>query len=513
MPIKSTAKALIVPPPVKGLNKRDPVSNKERGYAEELLNFFPDSGKVRIRKGAEIFVESLGAVSEQWFDLATYNSPAGSSFLIGFTSGEVYDLTSGTPVDITGTTNIFTNETYTINYAGYIFMKANSASNDVYHWAGTGNVTAAAFTGPSGDDKNLWKMCVYKGRIYFLERSASTIWYPATVGAITGALNSFNFSNEFSKGGALFHIDSYSGNAYSTQANFVAISSEGEILLYQGDSPDSSTWGLVGKFDGPKPVGTRSFFKWGSEILIISAEGVIPISEVLNVPNAKQRSYLTDAIHPLFRDYVDYVINNGLVNFQSRMLGFYYPEGPFIGISIPIIESNDNSRLLVMNITSGAWSEFEYEGRTFAPPYFAVSDRKLYAAKRRVTGEPCVSMYETGDVDEALSGSGNYSRTIEMKTAFDFLDNPYSIKQFTAVLPYWTPTAGDLSITMDANVDFEDLTPTNTESFTDTILNKSVTMGLNGIGTCISLHLEQTVDEAGLEIEAFKIFWNEGDLK
>jgi hypothetical protein len=79
---------------------------------------------------------------------------------------------------------------------------------------------------------------------------------------------------------------------------FVAITSEGEAVLYSGNDPSSaSAWALVGVFSIGRPIGRRCIEKVGSELIVTTEDGAIPLSIFLPIDQVGARGKaLSDSI-------------------------------------------------------------------------------------------------------------------------------------------------------------------------------------------------------------------------
>jgi hypothetical protein len=60
------------------------------------------------------------------------------------------------------------------------------------------------------------------------------------------------------------------------------LSSQGEVALYKGTDPASSTtWALQGVYWLGSPIGRRCFVQYGSDVAVISQDGLLPLSKEL----------------------------------------------------------------------------------------------------------------------------------------------------------------------------------------------------------------------------------------
>jgi hypothetical protein len=70
--------------------------------------------------------------------------------------------------------------------------------------------------------------------------------------------------------------------------------------MYQGTDPsDATAWALVGVYNLGYPMGARSLVKYGSDLAIITTDGVIPLSQAIKLDRSQDDAVaLTQKIQP-----------------------------------------------------------------------------------------------------------------------------------------------------------------------------------------------------------------------
>jgi hypothetical protein len=152
------------------------------------------------------------------------------------------------------------------------------------------------------------------------------------------------------------------------------ISSRGEVLIYQGTDPSSSTtWGKVGLFKIPEPIGRRCIVKLGGDIGVLTNQGLIPMSDVLAKSDASQRfAAITDKISGAFnRAFLSYGTLHGWQAIE-------FPSEGLLIINVPTSE-RVSAQQFVMNTKTGGWSRWtgiaaNVWGGKGAQMYFGASD-------------------------------------------------------------------------------------------------------------------------------------------
>lgn len=504
MPESPKTKSMTIPPPVLGWNTKDPISQMDPLYSPGIENYFPDNGVVALRNGNLKHVKT--AVASPFLHLAELVNNAGTRYLIAFNElGAGYDVTSpGAGSALGGGQTAQDDEVYTVNFRGRLFVKGNINTADVFYTDGT-TTTTSGFTGPAGGDADLWKLATYKGRFYALQRSDASMWYGA-VDAITGAMTQFDWQSLLSLGGKPWHIGDFSmSGGDSTQNYFIMISQQGEVLLYQGDSPSDTTWAQVGRYNIPAPVGRKSFFKWGSDVLVITYEGLVSIRDVV-ASGGSGFGFLTENIAP---DFKNAILACTATEFIS---GFVYPKGRYLGVNF-YDNATATASQFIMNTTSRAWTKFTNQNGAS----WALLDNTLYwAGVSTFGGVSYVSKSDTGYFDDnPVSPGSATSRSTKLQFAYNYLDSSETVKIPTEIRPIMYESEG-LSITSDVNVDYEDRTATSTVTdTTDTSYKfyKPVCGTTAMPGKAISVRFDGSVTTKRRSIQAVEVFWKDGDIR
>lgn len=522
MPKRSEAVSTTISPPTGGWNTRDPISGMDPQYAVEMENFFPDNGTVNLRNGYA-FTGTFAV------DTAVFLQPfkAGSiDKLIAIAANKTfYDVSAaGAAVAVGSFANGF-DPCFFCQYRSRIFATDATGLDDVQVWdGGGGGFVAAAFTGPGGDDKLLGPMCSYKSRLYFAERSGATVgnlsvWYGG-VDFVTGALTEFPLSSIFRTGGYIIFIGSVTrAKDFSEDELFCIINSEGEILLYQGDYPGSLSWGILGRYFIPKPLGDRAFFYVGNDLMIITRQGVFSMRTVMAGDNFSGQqsglfsSALTSIINSAFQSAVLSYFNGNAFTPSSAWMGIHYPQGNYLLINIPTT-TNTITYQFVMNTTTGAWCKFS----GMSAFNFAIYKDNLLFPRADGTnggkGGVFIMQADSGYYDNNGSAPTTpISRNIKLRPAYNYLGDTEKYKQFVEARPIIYQDQG-LSLTMDADVDYANTTATNTVTdSTDTAYKLyKPRLGLNGIGKAISLRIDGTVTTKRMSLQAMEIIWKEADI-
>jgi hypothetical protein len=286
----------------------------------------------------------------------------------------------------------------------------------------------------------------------------------------------------------------------------VFISSEGEIAVYKGIDPSSAaTWYLVGVFTVGAPVGRRCFAQYGADALIISKDGVLPLSNALLTARTNTSIAISDKIQQAMSE----ATSSYGTNFGWEIT--IYPEENLVIMNVPV--SSSVSYQYVMFALNGSWSRFtNWNAATFCRV-----GSSLY-------------MGVSGKVMRAYSGLSDAGANIngEALASFQYHGGMRS-KRYTLARPIISIENTGIGLLLGLNVDFDQAAPAGSPSVTsqdwgvwDTSLwdvgvwgsnytiNKSwQTVG--GIGYCAALHMKASSRSSGLKWQSVDYVFESGN--
>ena len=152
------------------------------------------------------------------------------------------------------------------------------------------------------DPDNVCFVTVFAGRVWMVERDTASAWYlPA--GQIAGVASEFPMGLKFAHGGNLLALFDWSYDGGSgLSSSLVALSTNGDVLVYQGTDPDTAdTFGLKGVwYAGPPLAGREVASTFGGDMLLLTRQGLVPMSKlVVGLPDVRAES-LTVKVSSLF---------------------------------------------------------------------------------------------------------------------------------------------------------------------------------------------------------------------
>lgn len=437
-----------VPSPVGGLNAVDSIAAMPPQDAIVLDNWFPQPTFVSLRNGYQSQSTGLPAYVET---LMAYSNLSTTEKLFGISGTAVYDCTTPGAVGsavVSGLTNARWEYTNVSVPGGAWLYAANGVDDplafDGTTWTKVTAISTPAITGVT--TTTLRNPVVWKSRLWFIQNNTNLAWY-LPVQTIGGAAKSFDLSTIFRLGGSLQSIMTFSvasANSFDDYIGF--LSTEGELAVYQGTDPDTpGAFVIAGVYRCGKPIGRRCWFKYGSDAVIICADGLVSVTKLISVGIQQPE------------DAISYKIIN-LVNADAQMYaanfgweGVVFPLGNKVILNVP---QNTNSRMhqYVMNTVNAGWCSYGIISSPWNAATFCTLGNKLYFG-----GNQFVALADTGQSDGGaqILGTG--------KPAFSYMKTDKQ-KFFTMVRPL-LQTTGNVSPVMSLNVDFQDILPTGTPTF------------------------------------------------
>ncbi len=294
------------------------------------------------------------------------------------------------------------------------------------------------------DPANLAYVVAWKSKVWLVEKDTARAWYLAT-GSIYGTATSFNFGQQFRAGGPLVGLWNWTlDGGFGIDDYLVGISGGGDIAIYQGTDPSSATtFGLKGTWSvGALPFGRKIATDFGGDLLILSADGLVPLSKLVSGDPDKSQ-YATEKVSNLVNQNVSlYSTNRG---WALRI----HPLDHSLMVLIPVAAEQATSQL-IMSLATKAWSQYAdlpiYSAESWGGSlYFGTAD-----------GRVCIN---DGYVDGVTLADPSSSTPIQwsLLTAFQNLDSPKK-KRVDLIRPLITSQSVEPNYQAEARFDF-DLTP------------------------------------------------------
>jgi hypothetical protein len=426
----------VIPSPVEGWDAISPLAEMDPKRAPILNNWVPRPGYVELRGGYIPFAGLAGQTTIPIETLMVYRPP-GTNAMFAAAGSQIYDVSDGGG-GISVLTGLNSARWQYTNFTppdGTTVIQACNGVDELIQWNGTSWSNPAITNLPSGSTTSIVNISAQKQRLWFCLNNSTVVAFMPT-GAITGAIaGTQDFGELWSKGGYLMAIADWTIDGGSGPNDYMAfISSWGQISLYAGTDPtNASTWSLVGTFDTAPPIGRRCVLRIGSDVAIITQQGVIPISQALPFdPSADRSVAITARIQNAMAASAQQYQNN----FGWELSVF--PNEQLLILNVPQSE-NVQQVQYVMSTLVGSWCQFT----GWNANCFAVYNNNLYWGSN------------TGTVNQGYVGGSDFTTSIQadMQCAFNWLDEPGRTKRMTMVQPLLTSTGG-ITPTMAVDTDF-----------------------------------------------------------
>lgn len=401
--------------------------------AAQLTNWWPATTSVYMRYGYSQHATGLDGACET---IMPYNGLSADELFAVTDAGKTYEVTNsgavGAPL-VTGLSNGRFQYTQITTAGGSFLMAVNGANKLQYYDGTTWTADGGTYTITGVDTADCININLFKNRIWMIEQNTMNAWYLPT-SAIQGAAVAFPLGGVANLGGSLIAMATWTIDAgYGVDDLAVFITNQGEIIVYRGTDPSSAaTFALVGVWQVGRPVGIRCWIKYGADLLVITQDGVMPMSAGLQSTRLDPRVSLTDKI----QFAVSQAVSLYSANFGWQLL--YFPKENQLYLNVPV-QAGMNQQQFVMNTITRNWCNFEgWEANCWAifndDPYFG--------------GD--------GVVNLAWDGFDDNNVDIEATAiqAFSNFGNPTMQKRFTMMRPVFF-TNGSPAILGEINVDFD----------------------------------------------------------
>jgi hypothetical protein len=402
-----------IPAPVGGWNAKDPLAAMPREDAVLLDNWIPRPGYIEIRRGFIAHIASTALGPESLLVWRGGTEDADRTFAVA--GGSIYNVSASGALPAASVTGLSNDRWQYVNFAndaGKFLLAFNGVDTPRKYDGSTWG--AMSISGSGLTPANLIDCAVHKRRLMMVEKESLRIWYLDT-DAIAGTAGLLDLGPVFDKGGVITCIGTWTiDGGQGADDMLVAITNLGQVAIYQGTDPaDANNWALVGVYEIGAPLGRRALLKYGAELIVLTSDGAIPLSQALKLNRAEQKNIaITAKIQNAFAIAArSYAANNGWE-------GILYPAGQLAIFNVPITASTAHQ--YVQNVQTGAWCRFT----GINAQCWAYANGNLYFG-----GVNGIYRWDTGSSDNGTA------ITCDVTTAFSGFGAKHRLKQFTMIRP------------------------------------------------------------------------------
>jgi hypothetical protein len=372
-----------------------------------------------------------------WFSLASTSTAATISTitrvgtLATLTTATAHGLVTGNQVTISGATPSAFNGTFVITVTGANTFTYTMASTPGSNATVVGTYTVLGITGVNSN--TFVNVNLFKNRLFFTQINTLKCWY-LDVNSIAGVANVLDFGGIARNGGFLQAMGTWTLDAGQGADDYaVFVTNMGEILVYNGTDPTSATtWALKGVWQLGQTFSRRCFFKWSGDLLLLTQDGLVPLSSALQSSRLDPRVNLTDKIYFA----VSVAASQYYDNFGWQ-INYFASENMLI-LNIPI---TGGTQQFVMHTITKSWGQFT----GIDANCFEVSGKEgMYFG-----GNGFVGKFYDGTSDD-----GN-NITATSQQAYSYFDTPGQLKRYTMVRPILQSSGGIPGVLCGLSVDFD----------------------------------------------------------
>jgi len=287
--------------PIKGIDVTQPMPGGDPFTAIRMDNLIPRVLGCQLRRGYSRWLSHLGGEVRSLLQFHPANGAP--KMFAAASTGDIFDATlaqpsTATPVPVVNVPNTTgrAGDWATVNFttsAGVHVMVAVNAGGGMYVYDGAtwDEVAEGTAVGEiEGVDPATFEfVIVYKNRLWFTVKDSTSCWY-LPVGQYAGKATEFPFGAMLPNGGAVVGLVNWSfdggggsGGGAGMTNQLVVIADQGDILVYQGNDPDTAAeFQVVGRwYVGRVPAGNRFFSQYSTDVAILSERGIAFMSELM----------------------------------------------------------------------------------------------------------------------------------------------------------------------------------------------------------------------------------------
>jgi hypothetical protein len=366
------------------------------------------------------------------------------------TTASAHGLATGNRVSISGATESNYNGTYFVTVTSPTAFTYTMATAPTADASVVGIYTVLGITGADSSTFININMC--QNRLFFVQKNSMTFWY-LPVESIGGAALDFPLGSIARSGGYLQAMGTWTLDAgYGVDDLSAFVTSMGEVIVYKGTNPsDASAWSEVGVWQLGQTFARRCFFKFGGDLLLLTQDGLVPMSSALQSSRLDPRVNLTDKIY--------YAVSQAANNYYSLFgwqINFFASQNMLI-LNIPNGNGFDQ---YVMHTITKAWAKFT---NINAFCWEVSGDNKIYFGSSGFVGD----FYST------TSDAGN-NIVATAQQAYSYFDSRGQQKRFTLVRPILQTDNGVPTVLCGISTDFDTVPLTNQIAFNPSLTNVGI---------------------------------------
>jgi hypothetical protein len=362
------------------------------------------------------------------------------------TTAVAHGLVTGNTVTVAGAIPVEFNGAYRITVTGPTTFTYTMATAPSGNASTVGTYTVKYFV-TGLNSTRFANINLFKERLYFVEKDSLSFWY-LPVDSINGAVTEFPLGGIFKKGGYLQAMGTWTIDAgYGVDDLAAFVTSNGEVAIYKGSDPsDPNDWALIGIWNIGQTFARKCLFKYGGDLLLLTEDGLVPLSAGLQSTRLDPRVNITDKIFFAISQAAD----RYATNFGWQMN--YFAKVNMLIVNIPV--TGGSEQYVMHNITK-SWARFT----NLNANCWELSGDDIYFGGTGFVGK----FYDT------FADAGTNIKAF-VQQAYSYFDSRGQQKRFTLVRPILQTDNGLPTVLCGISTDFDTVDLTNQISFNPSIL-------------------------------------------
>jgi hypothetical protein len=355
--------------------------------------------------------------------------------LATLTTASAHGLQTGNRVIVSGAAPTVYNGTFIITVLNGTQFTYTMSSTPATNATVVGSYSVLGITGVNSN--SFINVNLFKNRLFFTQEASLKTYY-LDVNSIGGAATGFDFNGVARNGGFLQAVGTWTLDAgQGADDYFVAITNMGEVIIYVGtDITDPANWALKGVWQFGQTFNRRCFFKYAGDLLLLTQDGLVPLSGALQSSRLDPRINITDKIY--------YAVSQAATNFYDQFgwqVNYFASENMLI-LNVPI---TDGVQQFVMHTITKSWGQFT----------------GLQAYCWEVSGKNGMYFGSDGYVGWFYSQASDNGSNItgKVQQAYSYFDSRGTLKRFTMARPIIITDNTLPTVLCNISIDFDPVLP------------------------------------------------------
>jgi len=363
------------------------------------------------------------------------------------TTASSHNLVTGNQVTVSGATAANYNGTYIITVTGPSTFTYTMATAPAANATVVGTYTVG-FSITGVNSNTFVNINLFKNRLWFVQEDNLKAWYldPLSVG---GAATALDLGGIARNGGYLQAMGTWTLDAGQGADDYaVFITNMGEVMIYNGTDPSvAETWLLKGVWQFGQTFNRRCYFKWNGDLLLLTQDGLVPLSAAVQSTRLDPRINLTDKIY--------YAVSQAATNYYDNFgwqVNYFASENMLI-LNVPI---STGTQQFVMHTITKSWGQFT----------------GIEANCWEVHGKADIFFGGDGFVGRFYNSTSDNGTNIDAQCqqAYSYFNSRGTLKRFTMVRPIIITDNALPTVLCGISTDFDPINPNGSVTFNPALI-------------------------------------------